>query len=251
LLICGLIIPFFYLRRGTEEGWHYSWYFLAACIAGITLLAGLLLRNPPENEKHDQHFPLRHAYRTPVVWHLAVIYAMFGISYIVYAAFFASYLVDEIGFTISSAGFLWSAVGIVSIVSGFVWGAVSDKAGRRSALVLVFVLQCSCYTVFGVWRAPPGAYISAAFFAVTSWSIPAVMAASVGDLFESRFAPVVFGFITLFFGIGQVVGPIIAGLIADTTGSYAYSFVAAGICAGLGAAGSLFLPRELKPIVSQ
>lgn len=49
-----------------------------------------------------------------------------------------------------------------------------------------------CYGIFGVWKAMPGVLLSAIFFSITSWSIPAVMAASMGDLFGSRTATAVF-----------------------------------------------------------
>ena len=37
-----------------------------------------------------------------------------------------------------------------------------------------------------------------------------------------------FGYITLFFGTGQIAGPALAGFIADTTGTFRMAF---GLCA--------------------
>jgi len=54
-------------------------------------------------------------------------------------------------------------------------------------------------------------------------------------------APAALGFITLFFGLGQAIGPSVAGAIADATGSFALAFIFASIVALLGAGGVLTL----------
>jgi MFS family permease len=180
------------------------------------------------------------------VWHLALIYIMFGFSYIIYATFFADYLTGEAGFTKEAAGRLWMLVGLISFVSGFIWGTVSDVIGRKYGLALVYFLQGLCFLIFGLWKATPGYYLSALLFAFTAWSIPAIMAATSGDYLGPRLAPAALGFVTVFFGIGQAIGPTLAGYIGDFTGSYTWAFIIAGLAAFVGAGGALSLrpPRE-------
>jgi len=245
LLITGLIIPFFYSTSGMETGWIHAWYCLAGFVIVISVLGGFLLRSPPD--RPNKKLRVRHLYKEKILWHLAGIYTLFGLSYIIYATFFASYLVSEIGFSIHRAGSLWSVIGIISIGSGLLWGSISDKVGRKYALALVFLLQGLCYGIFGVWKSMPGVLLSSLLFSLTSWSIPAIMAASAGDLFEPRIAPAAFGFITLFFGIGQATGPVVAGAVADLTGSFTHAFAAAAVFALAGSAGSLLLRREFNP----
>lgn len=54
------------------------------------------------------------------------------------------------------------------------------------------------------------------------------------------------GFITLFFGIGQAIGPYVGGLFADMTGSFTLAFILASGVSVIGAVGSLALrsPRR-------
>ncbi len=187
-------------------------------------------------------------YKSAPVWHLALIYVLFGFSYIIYTTFFARYLTWEAGFTTAAAGALWSAVGALSIISGFIWGSVSDVLGRRYGLAIVYFLQFLCFTVFGLWKAMPGYYLSGLLFALTAWSITAIMAAAAGDLLGARLAPAALGFLTLFFGIGQAAGPFVAGRIADAAGSYTPAFVIAGAAALVGAVASLFLRPPAKAL---
>jgi len=71
------------------------------------------------------------------------------------------------------------------------------------------------------------------------------MAATCGDVVGHRLATAALGFITLFFGIGQAIGPIAAGTIADLFGSFVGVFLLAATVAFLGGIGA-FLLRPLK-----
>lgn len=129
----------------------------------------------------------------------------------------------------------------MSIASGFLWGLVSDRFSRRTAFVWIFTLQSAGYLTFALWQAMPGYLLAGLLFAVTAWSIPAVMGATVGDVFGSVAAPAAFGFVTLIFGIGQSLGPIIAGAIADIAGAFKPAFILAAVVALCGAPLSLFV----------
>jgi MFS family permease len=67
------------------------------------------------------------------------------------------------------------------------------------------------------------------------------MAATCGDMLGPRMAPAALGFITLFFGIGQALGPIAAGALGDAAKSLSPAFLLAAGVAFLGAIGSLLL----------
>jgi MFS family permease len=142
---------------------------------------------------------------------------------------------------------LWSLIGGLSIASGFLWGYVSDRFGRRTALAWIFALQSAAYFTFAFWQAMPGYILATLLFAVTAWSIPAVMGATVGDLFGATAAPAVFGFITVIFGIGQTVGPTVAGAIADSARTFKPAFLLAAAVAFAGAPLSLLV----KPRISR
>jgi len=67
------------------------------------------------------------------------------------------------------------------------------------------------------------------------------MAATCGDVLGPRLAPAALGFITLFFGIGQALGPAVAGAIADASGSFFGPYLLAAGVALLGAIGASLL----------
>jgi MFS family permease len=261
LFITGLLVPVIHNHFGID-GWRYSWYCLGSIVILISVICFLFLKNNPheknlkpvgwnpgsEEKKETEKKSLKSIFKIPAVWHIGIIYILFGFSYIIYVTFFARYLIWEgaVFFTEESAGGLWSLVGGISIASGFIWGSVSDRIGRKYTLAVVFILQSACYLIFGLWKDSPGFYISAGIFSLTAWSIPAIIAAASGDILGPKLAPAAFGFITLFFGIGQALGPFTAGRIADINGTYSPAFVTAGIAAFTGGVLSLFLKMKKK-----
>jgi sugar phosphate permease len=268
LILAGLLVPRLLDRFGAD-GWRYSWLVLGALVVGLGILAFALLRDRPEeknlrpigSEAQDLSSGLGalpahktapgapislmwgRVYRSGVIWHLALVYVAFGFSYVIYATFFAKYLQSEAGYTEEAAGKLWAAVGWLSIFSGLVWGALSDKIGRKSGLALVYLTQAACFAVFALWRNPAGYALSAVLFGLTGWSIPGIVAAACGDYVGPALAPAALGFVTLFFGIGQALGPSVAGAFADATGSFVPAFLVAAAVALLGCVGSLLLRR--------
>ena len=259
LMVTGPLVPVM-LKRFGANSWPLCWFVLG----GMALVAGVVcakwLRNRPEemglqalgSAKAEMNQPLpdkrtsaldwRLIYRSRILWHLAAIYFAFGFSYIIYTTFFSRYLVTEGGFTPAAAGFLLLQIGMVSGISGFIWGGISDRWGRRIALLSVFGLQGFSFLFLGLSRHVPMVYLSAGLFALTAWSIPALMAALCGDVFGARLAPAALGLMTIIFGIGQALGPFFAGRVADVTHSFATAYVTAGLVALiLGAGGSFFL----------
>ena len=266
LIVTGPLVPALVNRFGAE-GWRIAWYVLGALAFAVFLLCALLLRDRPEpyrlapigeSEAEAEAIAVGRGggnpsasqawstiYRSGQLWHLALVYFAFGFSYVIYSTFFIRHLAADGGFTKGEAGLLWLKVGVVSVISGFLWGSVADRWGRRLALVSVFGLQGLAFLVFGLSRALPLVYVSAALFALTAWSIPALMAALSGDLFGGRLAPAALGLMTIVFGVGQTLGPYLAGRIADATHSFSLAFVTAGAVALIvGGGGSLLLPRR-------
>jgi MFS family permease len=182
-------------------------------------------------------------YRVKDVWHLGIVYLMYGFSYIIYMHFFSTYLEKEMGLSSAQAGILWAWAGGLSIFCGIVWGGISDLIGRRYGAALAYITLAFSYFIFAFYKSMVGFSISAVVFGITAWSIPTIMAATAGDYVGPRLAPAGLGFITVFFGIGQAFGPYVGGLLADMTDSFTFSFALASGVSVIGALGSVTLRR--------
>jgi MFS family permease len=260
LIVLGLLVPHVLTAYGWN-GWRMCWFFFAGITLGLAVLAFTILRNCPSDlgllpigatedsvtvAAKVRALNWGRVYRSGAVWHLGLIYIAFGFSYIIYMTFFTKYLIAEGGYTQESAGRLFMLIGWLSLLCGLMWGSVSDTLGRKTALVIIYIIQAASFGLFALWPSSPGFILSAILFGLSAWSIPAVMAATCGDLLGPRLAPAGLGFITLFFGIGQAVGPGVAGVIADASHSLSPALLLAAGVALLGAVGSLFL-RSTSP----
>lgn len=244
------------MDRYGGDGWRVCWFAFGAATLLLALLAAGLLRNRPaelglepvgraddDPPSSPTPGPLRWGavYRAPAVWHLGLVYVAFGFSYIIYMTFFVKLLVSEAGYSQAAAGRLFTIMGWCSLLCGVLWGSVSDRIGRKGALIIVYLIQAAAFALFGLWSRPEGFALSAILFGLTAWSIPAIMAAACGDMLGARLAPAALGFITLFFGVGQALGPTVAGAIADASGSLAPALLLAAAVALLGALGAALL----------
>jgi MFS family permease len=169
---------------------------------------------------------------------------MYGFSYIIYLTFFIAYLTKEIGLTPKNAGGIFAVLGLCSIFSGVLWGSVSDLVGRRFGSMYAYIILALSYLIFAFWSDLPGLYISCIIYGFTISSIPVILAAAAGDAVGAILAPAGLGCITLLFGIGQALGPAVAGYIKDVTGSFTGAFVLSTVVSLAGAMGSLFLRKK-------
>jgi predicted MFS family arabinose efflux permease len=259
LFLSGVILPPIIAAFG-KEGWRYAWFFLGMVVFFLAFLCYALLRNHPaekglpmyggeEEQKAGPKATLLAAFRDVVVepelWKLGGVYFMFGFSYVIYLTFFVAYLTKEMGLPPVSAGRVFAVLGIFSIFCGVIFGWISDVLGRRSGSMLAYLTLALSYLIFAFWKDPTGFYVSAVVFGIAAFSVPTIMAAASGDAVGGSLAPAGLGFITLFFGIGQALGPAIGGWIKDTTGTFTYAFVLSAAVSLLGAAGSSVLRRKI------
>lgn len=269
IMFSGKFIPYVNQLYG-PEGWRLSWMVLGIIVVVIALIAGVLLRDRPGEkglnriggDKAGGTAPDRprtreetlSAYRRPIFYYLGLIYLLFGFTYVIFATFIVTVLVHEHGLSEALAGNFWVFFGLLSLFSGPVFSSLSDRIGRKAGLMMVFGLQMTSYLL--VASGLPGAFLYLAVFlsGVVAWSIPGIMAAAAGDHAGAARASEAFGLITFIFGIGQILGPLTAGYLAESTGSFTSSFYLAGALAGVALLLSCFIrpapARSAKPASS-
>ncbi len=245
IIISGKLIPWVNNLSG-NEGWRISWLILAGVVVIIAFVAFSILRNRPEDMglkpfgSENKAFspvqrtetPKQSIYTNKAVYLLGAIYFLFGYTYVIYATFIVTTLVKERGFSEALAGNFWSWVGFLSLFSGPVFGSLSDKLGRKAGLMIVFSLQMLAYLMVAAKLPALFLYLSIGFYGIVAWSIPSIMVAAVSEYVGIQKALAAFGFITFIFGLGQISGPSIAGMLAEKTGSFSGSFFMAAAFAG-------------------
>jgi sugar phosphate permease len=282
ILLSGLIVPAIMVSYMTEA-WRYSWYYLGSFVLIIAVLSAIFLRNrpediglrlvgapPPEKPAGNDNAAAESAgapkdsqvkraaplqwglvYRVKEVWYLGLVYSLYGFSYVIYMTFFVEFLYREIGLSQVLAGSMYALAGTLSIFCGVIWGGISDRLGRKYGAALAYLALALSYVTFALFNSMFAFYVSLIIFGLSAWSIPTIMAAAAGDYVGPRLAPAGVGFVTLFFGMGQALGPWLGGYIADLTGTFVYSFFLATAVSLLGMFCSLMLRKPDSAVIKR
>ncbi|MBS4059958.1 MAG: MFS transporter [Bacteroidetes bacterium] len=258
IIFSGRFIPFVNDASITGEGWRTAWLILGVIVLLIAFICLLLLRDRPadlglKQAGYDENIDSppseinrggqQSLYKRGIIYYLGIIYFFFGFTYVIYITFIVTTLIKERGITEIMAGNLWSTIGFLSLFSGPVFGLLSDKYGRKAGLITVFSFQMFAYLFIASELPDIFLYLSIGLFGVVAWSIPSIMAATVYDYVKSEKAAAAFGIVTFIFGIGQIVGPAVAGTLAEASGSFSSSFYMAAAFAGFAIILTTFLKK--------
>lgn len=240
IMASGLLIPWLN-NQWADVGWRIGWASFAIVIALLTVLIGVLIRNKPQQLSieplgTDPADSAVDAAAHPMsdkparlIAHIGAIYFVFGFTYVIYATFIVTTLVTEYGFSEVKAGLLWTAIGVLSVFSGALFGWVSDHFGRKTGLITVYSIQTVSYLLVALSPGEFGLLLSMFLFGLTAFSIPAIIAALVSDMLPATEAGKVFGYVTFFFGVGQIAGPTLAGYMAELSGTFASGYLLAAL----------------------
>ncbi len=258
VVFSGIAVPWINAELGAE-GWRMGWMLLGgASLAATALVYGLLRERPSElglepvgaavafdeaESEGIQVAPSR-GEELRLLAHLGFIYFLFGLTYVIYATFIVTTLVEERGYSEALAGRFWIWLGVISLVSGPLFGSLSDRFGRRAGLMMVFALQTAAYGMAAFDLGGVAMAVSAGLFGITAWSVPPIMAAATGDYMGPERAVTALGALTFIFGIGQVIGPAAAGMLAEHYGGFSSSYLLAATGTALAVAATAALKRQ-------
>lgn len=127
------------------------------------------------------------------------------------------------------AGFLFVAVLAVFNAGGRVLsGLISDIIGRAGTMIIVFSLQAALMFLFSRFTTTGGFLFGAAFAGFNYGACLSLFPATAADLWGTKNLGLNYGLLFTAWGVGGVFGPSLAGMIADSTGSYAGAYRVAG-----------------------
>lgn len=134
-------------------------------------------------------------------------------------------------------GFLFVASMAVFNAGGrLMAGMLSDLLGRMQTLLVVCMSQAAVMLVFPVLDGWAGFFAGSAVVGFSYGACLALFPATVADYWGAKSFGLNYGILFTAWGLGGVFGPLLAGRIADATGSYtlAYYIAAALVLAAAG-----------------
>jgi predicted MFS family arabinose efflux permease len=209
--------------------WRSLWLASGAVAALAVPLAAWLV--PAAAEGRSSHPAATTERRLPPgLAALTLCHGLFGFGYVVTATFLVA-VVRAAPQARALEAVVWLVVGLAAAPSTTAWGRIAARVGPLRAYALACLLQAIGVAAGGLWSTPAAALIAALLLGGTFMGITALgfaAARSLGAQHQRRS----FAVITAGFGLGQIAGPIVAGVLLDRTHSFATpSLLAAGAVA--------------------
>lgn len=226
LLISGMVVPYFdsvYLGAG----WRIAWGMYAVVSILVIILTICFIKDPPTfvNQENPQaKTSPKDIFRNPNVIKVGLLYGIIGLTYIVQIVFIMSFMVDS-GLNSKIAGQLMAVNGMLAIFSGPIWGMLSDKLGRRLSLNISMGLALLAMMIPIFLPTMIGFTIHIFIFSSTINGLFTLVQASSMDYVKQEDVPITFSYVTLYFAVGQLIGPTIAGWLIDEWGGFKSAFI--------------------------
>ncbi len=193
----------------------------------------------------DRHFTVSEALRTRAFWMLAFGHTSALLVVGSVMAHLSLYLTSEQGFSLQQTSYVVAGLTAFQLIGMLTGGVLGDRMSKRLLCSLAMVgHMCGLLliTFFG------GAWLAVAAFVVLhgmGWGIRGpLMGALRADYFGSTAFGQIMGISSLILMFGMVGGPLLAGVLADVTGSYRLGFTVLALLAG---AGMLFFALASPP----
>lgn len=130
----------------------------------------------------------------------------------------------------TTVGMLTASFPVAQLVASPVWGRVSDRYGRRPALLAGLAASAVAYVIFGLASSLWLLFVSR-FVQGLGGGTTGVAQAYVADTMAPQERAKALGWLSAATSLGVLIGPVL-GSVAFRAGAWAPGFVAAALCAG-------------------
>jgi OFA family oxalate/formate antiporter-like MFS transporter len=238
IIVVSTVVP----AIAVTNGWRVGWMSLGIMGLAIAVIDLLMVRNPSADKSVLHSTGLApttvesiggtyaRLLRDAKFWFIGLSYLLAGFAIIIPFTFLSTFAVKEMAFSYGGATRLMTVIGIGAIFGKLALGPLSDRVGRIKVLLL-----CVALVAAGTLGMASGQRIvvilSTVVFSPGYGTLWALYAALASDYFSRDNAGGIVGLWTVFLGVGSLIAPIIAGRVADISGTLGWSFVLAGAAA--------------------
>jgi MFS transporter, OFA family, oxalate/formate antiporter len=223
----------------------------------IALLAivvfSLLLKNPPEgyipakattsdnktNITSAKNLSWSEILKTKHFYLLWIIYLMSATAGLMLIAHMASIAGSQAAW---KAGFILVVIlSVFNALGRIAGGYLSDIIGRKSAMILLFLIQAVNMFLFSFYTTIPTLIIGASIAGLAYGSLFSLMPSITADFFGIKNLGVNYGLVFTGWGIAAVIGPILGGYVKNHLGNYNMSYMVSGVLLILGTLFVIFI----------
>ncbi|PBB93641.1 MFS transporter [Mesorhizobium sp. WSM3864] len=199
-----------------HAGWPAGWLWSGAISAVGLLLVAILAGSATPTNGVDGPEPALPKDRS--LTKIILAYGLFGLGYVVTATFLVAIVRQDGGGRVFEAS-VWMIAGLAGFPSTWFWQKLAGRIGLYTAYAVSCLVEVVGVIASVVVKGFSGPLLAAillggTFIAITAFGLQA--ARQLAPQAPRR----IFAVMTAAFGLGQIIGPIAAGLLAQASGNY-------------------------------
>jgi len=239
------------------SGYQATLVTFGIVLGGIGALAGLFMRQPPEQGAGSivppaTGVPPTEMLKTPVFWLLFLMMTMMSTGGLMvisqFAPFMRSFGIADV--TIFGMAALPFALTLDRITNGLTrpfFGWVSDQIGRENTMLLAFSLEAAAVLLMLTARGSPLLFALMSGVVFFGWGeIFSLFPSTLTDTFGAKDATTKYGFLYMAQGIGSVLGGPVAAWLFGATGSWIPVFITIIVMDALTALLAFFVLKPMR-----
>ena len=199
--------------------WDTQW-FAFACIGLVFLWPAWVWRPPVPDElstnSNTSNTP--HIIPTRWLWTMLVSYFAAGWGFVISATFTVA-IVEREPLLAGQGHLAWAMVGLAAMPAVFIWDRIARLVGDKQALLIAFGLQTLSVLMPAASGSMLAAMVGAIGYGATFIGIVSLTLAMVGRLSPNNPGKAMARF-TLGYGAAQMIAPVVAGYMAQSSGSF-------------------------------
>lgn len=261
----GLIVPFVAWLL-TTQGWRTTAWISAGAILALGLPLSSLIRSSPEAygllpdgdddnceetrtgsaaASAEPSFGTREAIRTRAFWLITAGHSIAVTLVASLTVHIVLHLTEGLGFTIQAAASIVALMTGATMIGQLAGGFLGDRFSKRA--IAIVAMWAHAAALLALAFAPSLGFVVA--FAIVhglAWGMRGpTMQALRADYFGRRSFATILGFSISFVMLGQMIGPLVIGAMADALGDYRLAFTGLAV---LVVAGSGFFLALRPPV---
>jgi MFS family permease len=205
-------------------GWRGAYLALALFVLLCGGIAAAAIRHKKISSNVTEGMPLASAVRTTPFWLLFASLVLSCIGLFVPMVHLGPYAVDA-GYSEAQGVALVSLIGLGSLLGRFTIGVPADRLGRMPSLAAMYA---GLGIMFILWLSSSTYWVLAVFaivFGACYGAYVALLPSIVMDLYGPRALSGIIGCLYTGCGIGTLLGPWLAGVAFDSTGTYQLAMI--------------------------
>ena len=261
MVMCAIVVPAM-LSAGGAGVWPWAWIAIGvmSALASVpALVSALRVKTPAEVRRHEDRNrgcnrgrngartndsdPVQASRaeegatgsRLPILSMGPALgaYFLFGVGYTIYITFLIAWMrADGAGWSLVSA--TWGVMGAMVMASPFIWRAVLARAEGGGAIALTLLASASGVAVALVFGGSAGVILSAAVFGASFFMTPTSTTTFGRKNLPERQWGASLALFTVLFSLGQIFGPVGAGVLADMAGGVEEGLIASAVILAMG-----------------